>query len=705
VLFALALLGTIAFYRGASPWQHLEALRKQRAASQAEEQNAINLALPPTNNFEQDVKWGEVRITDPGVDMKVTKVDVVPLQIEAAANQPLENVNWFSTVNGGEESKHELPRPAEPRYAVYQPQLYLDELQLSDWDVLTYYAKAKTDQQNSFASEVYFLEVRPFREDILKLPGGQGGKAYETLNEMSALISRQQLVIRQTHQHLQRPLEQANLQAQDRKKLAGAENELGDSTAHLYAKMAAQMENAPIGEALDNLAKAGGSLDGASKQLDANSMTGAQGSERRALTELVAARKMFQKAVTDNPRAFDKPDDDDDSAPPPSQQLTQMAEFRDEAKAAQDFVRKSLEQQRDIERRQMAASPNQQTNLAGREQRLGDSLAAFEAQHPKVFKGLEEQSTNAQQALARAADSLRNQNDDARAATRDASQQVEKLNDAMSSRSAQQQLADAYRLKQMLDKEIQTFGRGADGTNQVPASELEQTASAARETVNQLKSAAEQEPTRDAFGQPLRDSLSGQNKVDLDAKLMRLERPRRLSDVPEPASKEQRAADARDALAKVSKAFEASQPGTLQYAQRTDSIKPGEQDSFAQGMAELGSLLKQLESARQLSNRDQSGQGREALFNLQTGMRSQYGDNERGNEILLHLEQMLKAEKPLDFADLKKLMDELEHFSAETSERISDKDKKTELSNIDPSRLPPAYRGRIQKYFQKLSER
>jgi hypothetical protein len=408
--------------------------------------------------------------------------------------------------------------------------------------------------------------------------------------------------------------------------------------------------------------------------------------------------------VTDNPKAFEKPDDEDDSAPPPSQQLTQMAEFRDETKAAQDFVRKSLEQQRDIERRQRTSS-SQQANLSGREQRLGDSLAAFEAQHPKVFKGLEEQSTNTQQSLERAANSLREHDNDARDATRDATMQVEKLNDAMSSRSAQQQLADAYRLKQMLDKEIQTLGRGADATNQVPTSELEQTASAARETINQLKSAAEQEPTRDAFGKPLRDSLSGQNKVDLDAKLMRLERPRRLSDVPEEASKEQRAAEARDALAKVSKAFDASQPGTLQYAQRTDSIKPGEQDSFAQGMAELGSLLKQLQRARQLSKQNQNGQGQEALFNLQTGMRSQYGDNERGNELLLHLQQMLKAEKPLEVADLKKLMDELEHFSAETSERISDKDKKAELTNIDPSRLPPAYRGRIQKYFQKLSER
>ena len=74
------------------------------------------------------------------------------------------------------------------------------------------------------------------------------------------LISRQQHVIRQTHQHLQNPQAQENLQAQDRKKLSEAEADLGDSAQHLYAEMAGKMENKPIGEALDNLAKAEKSL-------------------------------------------------------------------------------------------------------------------------------------------------------------------------------------------------------------------------------------------------------------------------------------------------------------------------------------------------------------------------------------------------------------------------------------------------------------
>ena len=143
------------------------------------QEKPLELTPPTTNNAEQSQTWGEVRITDPGGDLRVTKVDVVPLQIEAAANQALKKVGWFSTVNGGAETPHELPPPTEPRYAVYQPTVYLDELRLSDWDVMTYYAKANTEKQNSFASEVYFLEVRPFREDILKMPGGEGGKAYK----------------------------------------------------------------------------------------------------------------------------------------------------------------------------------------------------------------------------------------------------------------------------------------------------------------------------------------------------------------------------------------------------------------------------------------------------------------------------------------------------------------------------------------------
>jgi hypothetical protein len=701
LMFLVTLTLTVLMYQVYNPWTQLLAAQKNGARHANAPIKPQDLVLPATNNVEQNQAWGEVRITDPGTDLRVTKVDVVPLQIEAAANQPLKEVSWFSTINGAQETPHQLPPPSEPRYAVYQPTIYLDELHLSDWDVMTYYARAATDKTNSFGSEIYFVEVRPFREDIMKLPGGEGGKPYETLNEITGLINSQQHIIRQTHLHVQKPPEQANLEAQNRKKLADAETDLSESAHHLYAKMAAEMENQPIGPALDSLAKAEQSLQSAGNRLATNAMTQARLDERTALSDLVAMRKMFQKAVSDNPDAF-KDQADGEETPPVAdsfKKLSEIAEFRNQAKAAQDFVQKTLDQQKNLEQKSKSAQHGDLSQLGTEEKQLQKSLQEFQEQNPQAFKGTETESQQARQAMAEAADALERESSDARPATQRASRQLEKFNEAMQGQANAQQLANAYKLKQMLDRQINTLDQRTKTNSNLSDDALRQTAREARDTVDQLAKTAEQEPTRDAFGQPLRDALSGQNKVDLETKL------RQLQQAEDDAGRQQRAGQARDGLAKVSKAFEESQPKALQMAKRADSLKGSDKDCFGEGMAELDSLIKQLQSGRQLNREDQAKQGQQLLQNLQSGLRSQYGDNDRGNQLLRQLEQVLTAENGLDAADLKKLMEALQHFSVETSEQLTKEDDRPELSNIDPSRLPPAYRGRIQKYFEKLSEK
>lgn len=595
----------------------------------------------------------------------------------------------------------------DPHYAVYQPTIFLDELLLSDWDVMTYYARASTQRTNSYASEVYFLEVRPFREDILKMPGGPNGKAYHALNELSGLINRQQHVVRQTHQHVQKPPDSANLETQDRKKLADAEGDLSGSSQHLYARLAAELENAPIGEALDNLAQAQNSLDGASNQLQRAVMDQAQQSERRALAQLVAARKMFQKAISDNPDDFQDPSDQDEPAPvaDASKKLSQMAEFRNEAKAANDFIHKTLQEQKDLERQGRRAPRSEFQRLGAQEQQLHRALEDFQNQHPEPFKGAETESQRSLQAMTHAADSLQMRKSDAREATQQATAELEKLSQAMQNQTAAQQLADAYRLKQMLDRQTQTFDQISKDQAKVSPEDQEHTVKEAQQTVEQLRKTAEQEPTRDAFGPALREALSGDNKVELDARLKRMERPRRLDQAPDPATRQQRAGEARDALGKVGKAFDQSQPKSLQLARSADSLKGGEQDSLGQGVAELGSLIAQLEKHRPLSPEDLAKQGQQALANLQSGMRNQFSNNQQGNEIIASLERALKMEGSPDIGDLKRLLEKLQHFSLEISEQMARNEDQPEVSNIDPARLPPAYRGRIQKYFQKLSEK
>ena len=106
-----------------------------------------------------------------------------------------------------------------------------------------------------------------------------------------------------------------------------------------------------------------------------------------------------------------------------------------------------------------------------------------------------------------------------------------------------------------------------------------------------------------------------------------------------------------------------------------------------------------------MSPDSQAKQGREALGNLQNGMSGLYGKNERAAQLLAQLDQMLNGERPLEAEDLRKLINELQHFSIETADQMSKREDKPEVTNIDPTRLPPAYRGRIQKYFQRLSEK
>jgi len=85
-------------------------------------------------------------------------------------------------------------------------------------------------------------------------------------------------------------------------------------------------------------------------------------------------------------------------------------------------------------------------------------------------------------------------------------------------------MANAYKLKQMLDRQAETFGNAPSPVPGFRERNCQSTVDQARNTLNQLQKTAEQQPTRDHFGEPLRDALSGQNKADLEAKLSRLER-------------------------------------------------------------------------------------------------------------------------------------------------------------------------------------
>ena len=72
--------------------------------------------------------------------------------------------------------------------------------------------------------------------------------------------------------------------------------------------------------------------------------------------------------------------------------------------------------------------------------------------------------------MDKAAESLQARNANSPTATQKATQDLEKLGSALQNQSADRQLADAYKLKKMLDQEIRTFDQRSRATGILPRS-------------------------------------------------------------------------------------------------------------------------------------------------------------------------------------------------------------------------------------------
>ena len=682
---------TLVFWLGQryAPWERLRSSSGIAIVSAPPAAPQLPAAL--TNAPVKQASWGEVRITHPGADLSVTKIDVVPLSIESAADQELQRVYWVSSVNGRPPNQHDLPTPHDPHYAVYAPTLYLHDLDLSDWDVVTYYAKAETSDHRSYASEVYFLEVQPFREDLLNLPGGESGSPHQALSELSSLVGRQQRVIRDTHAWAEQGPERRPEAGP--KSLAQAETDLADAAQHVYADMSADIENQPIDAAQESLAKAQISLEQASTELEQDQIDPAQSQERAALAQLVAARKEFQKTVSEHPQGFNPAQQADSrSALDHSKRLNEMTEFRDEEKSAEQFVQNAVDEQQQIEK-DVASQRHEAAGLASKEQDMAKRLKGFAGEYPRAFQGSEAQTAQAEQSLEAAQEKLSRGSAEAAAGARQATQSLEQLRAAMGHHGTNRQLADAYRLKRMLDEQARKLAQLAQSGEKGAAEQITNLAASAQATLGQLKKNLPDPASK--FGQQLHDALSSTNSSALD---------QALSDLQQSESEAERRRNTETAqteLDKLNGAFTRARPSALQEAREHDPLRQEPGTGFAKGLQQLDSLLKQLEQHRQLSPDAQAKQSRQALENLQSGMRDDLGNDSRGQQLLEQLQQMLSREQGLDPVRLRQLSDQLEQFSVEIANANQ---SAPELANFDPARLPPAYRGRIERYFQKLSE-
>jgi hypothetical protein len=303
-LLIMFLLGVLAinFYISASPLQTLAA----NEAKEEEQKDEIPpLVIPddpvtaPTESQEQAIStWGEIRISEPGRDLRITVHEDVPLLIEAASDRPLASITWQTQVNDSEEVTRPLPELEDPRYAVFQPILHPGQLGLKEWDVTRYHATANATDATQYGSSSYFVEIVPGAEALKELPDA----GYKGLEELTDLIHQQQQVIRNTERlnDSEDPDQQKTMDA-----LAEREDALSSAGRAVQKQLSERLDRATLGNFASSIEAASTEFANAETALLERAQTTAEQTEESALMHLVDARRELANLIKNHPESFE----------------------------------------------------------------------------------------------------------------------------------------------------------------------------------------------------------------------------------------------------------------------------------------------------------------------------------------------------------------------------------------------------------------
>ncbi|HUY33951.1 MAG TPA: hypothetical protein VMV69_14485 [Pirellulales bacterium] len=720
VVFFVLLLTTVLFYAQFHPWRMLQAAGATVDAGLKTPPLDIPADQPAADSSptaRDDVAWGEVRISEPGCDLRLTRLDVVELQIEAAANRPLKQVEWYTAVNGGPDQTHPLPPPEEPKYAVYRPELDLREFGLQEWDVLSYWAKAAGEEGQAWQSDIYFVEIFPFRAELDNLPGGREGPNYAVLKQMTAMVARQQDVIRQAHRLAQLPADRAEGRKKRFELLAAEEADLGRSARHLAADIGNRIEKEVTKDLLDHIEQDRAAFEKAESALKQDQLADIPKWSRESLGSLLETRKQFHQLLREKPEAFSDPDEHlaqaDDPAPQReareharvAERVDKMQASEKQLQAARDFITSALEEQRTIEQQAVAANHDNHPQLAQRQEKLRQSLSEFVERQSECFQDLQKECSDAQSAMGLCRQALEAKQPNAQQLAVQATDDLQRLASGLQRQRARQRLADAYQCKEMLDRQIERLDgmcrqSGSTPAGSTPAGQKQCSAQDAKRLTDQLKQIAQQPPTNEAFGSALAEALGDEKKQQLD------QQADRLAGAKTPDETRQSAESLRQGLRRISQAFSASCPRCQGDLKSSGGSKESGRNKIAMGMRHLESAARVKSKARPMSPQDEKQLREEALDRFEEGLPALYGHNERTVQLLQRLERDLKDDEfPLDLLVVRKLVEEIQSLRRESAAEGEKQPDAMVIQNIDPSRLPPAYRKSIEKYYQKLSER
>jgi hypothetical protein len=516
---ALSLL-TLLFFQWFRPFSQLGmAANTPPPASE----DTPGLEIPPAaeeKKQEQNSEpWIEARILEPGQDMVVTRYETVPLRVEAATSGELSRVDLHSTRNGEATPERHLATGGDPRFARNEELLDLEKIGAGDWDVLSYHATAESKDGMTGGSRMYFVEVRPFREEIEQLPGGVEGEPYRVLNELTNMVDAQEDAIRAAHRMSHLPSERITPQMSA--DLAQAQEVMKTGVEYLRASLPDNSGLAPTFQQLDQAAE---SFKQAADQFRSGQTKEGEQTAQKALGQLAATRKEIHKAVKADPDALPSTVKSSDPLADMTEQLKNSEDLQNQLRSAAEQAAKLAEEQRTLAQQIKPCDTAVHRQAAEHERQLREKFDQFRKEQAQACQRAGAQTASAETALGAAAealDQLAANHDNpthqkGNRAAADATHALQQLANSLRQQAANQQMAEANQLQQALDEQIEfleNLEQNPDGATQ---EQLEQAAKNMQATTDQIKKMAEDPATREQFSDELREALSDENKERLD---------------------------------------------------------------------------------------------------------------------------------------------------------------------------------------------
>ena len=374
-------------------------------------------------------------ISKPGRDSKVTKVEEPLFEIKAEDDLNVGQLELMLSVNGAPAQSINLHQSnSQLKQVTGEHILYLEDLNLQPGDLISYYARARDsailDQGQEAATDIFFLEIRPFERDF-RAAEQQGGMSGDPgANEGTLSAQQRELVvavfklIRDRETYLEDTF-QENLQT-----LAHAQTRIRDRVEAIIRRLGTrnimQMEEGYQIMA-EELPKAVDSMVAAEAALNASDPDKALPDAQQALQHLQRADAAFREVqVSQNSQSGSGQNSGDAEEDLANLFKLELDKLRNQYESVQRANQESSEQQvdeimqklRELARRQQqenerqrrrASLPHSPTSGSGNQQRLAEQVEELQRQLERLTR---EQPKNPelkdmQEQLEKAAESMR----------------------------------------------------------------------------------------------------------------------------------------------------------------------------------------------------------------------------------------------------------------------------------------------------------